>query len=97
MEDEMSNAYSTYGKYDCTCDCISCSKDVSGSGDEVPLIFNLGTIWRKMMNFTLRQIYPRNLLDRGLGGFQIRTGYRGLKRRVEVVRESNPCHPAGTN
>jgi hypothetical protein len=35
-------------------------------------------------------------LDRGLGGLQNRTGYRGMKRGVEVVRESNPCYPAGT-
>jgi len=38
------------------------------SGSTAPRILNLGTTWKRVVGFTLRLLYPRYQLYRGLGG-----------------------------
>jgi hypothetical protein len=56
------------------------------SGGITPCILNFGTRWRCMVSFTVRSLYPRNPLNRMLGGSQNRPG--------RSDEESNPSRPA---
>jgi hypothetical protein len=52
------------------------------SGGIISRILDLGTRWRRVVNFTLRPLYPQRKrpwcpLDRRLGGLQSRSGRGG--------------------
>jgi hypothetical protein len=65
------------------------------SGDTVPRMLNLGTMWRWVVNFTLRPLYlrgksPRYPLQRRLCGSQSRSVHSGGEKNPCPYRELKP-------
>jgi hypothetical protein len=61
-------------------------EEIWGSGGIAPRILNLGTIWRWVVSFTPRLLYPRGKrpqypLDRRLGGTQSPAGRDGEDKK----------------
>jgi hypothetical protein len=71
---------------------------VLGEWGIAPHILDLGTSWRWVDSFTLRQLYPQGKipwypLDRRLGGPQSCSGCGGEEKTSHPHRELNPRNP----
>jgi hypothetical protein len=67
---------------------VLCTEDESGSGSIAPLILNLNTRWRWVVNFTLRPLYPR----RKNPGTHWIGSWVGLRVGLDAVaNKGNPC------
>jgi hypothetical protein len=67
-----------------------------GSWGTAPRILNVGTRWRWVVSFAPRPLYPRQSLDRRLGGPQNRSGRGGEEKKIHYCpyQELNPGRPA---
>jgi hypothetical protein len=63
-------------------------KAYKGSGDMAPLILNLGTKWRWIVNFTLLPLYPRKEPQ-----YVLNTRPSGPQNRLEVLEKRNISCP----
>ena len=55
------------------------------SGDRVPLILNLGTRWRREVNFKLRPVYPLESLPAQLNSWPQCQAARFSKREISLT------------
>jgi hypothetical protein len=65
------------------------------SGGIAPRILDLGTIWRWVVSFTPRNLYPQGNspwypLDRSLGGTQSRSGRGGEEKNFQPLPRLEP-------
>jgi hypothetical protein len=73
-------------------------KSYWGIGGVAPRILDLGTIWRWVVSFTPRLLYPQGKsplspLGRRLGGPQRQCRRGGEEKNLQPLRESNPRTP----